>query len=81
MKRSIKKKHMIKRIKKGRRDNLSLSADSYHSFEKVRNRYPVILYTPDMENTNEHFHIKLNTKEARELRNWLNEFLKMKGVE
>ena len=33
------------------------------------------LFTPDMKNTGEHFHIVLNREQATNLRDWLNEYI------
>lgn len=78
---STPRKYKLKKIKSGRFKNLQINLDSDYSFEKIRNRFPMLLFTPDMENLNEHYHIKLSTKEATGLRDWLNDYLKMKGVE
>jgi hypothetical protein len=66
-------------IKKGKVDNLSINWDA--DVIDVENcsknsRYPVLLYTPWMEETKNHYHIALTRAEAKKLRNWLTEFLK-----
>lgn len=78
-----KDRYGVTNIRKGRRDNLSISWDNFVNAAKnfalpkfKKNRIPVFLYTPDMENTREHFHIELNKRQARVLRDWLNDYLK-----
>lgn len=60
-------------------DNLQISWDAdvvdVENVKKHR-RYPVLLYTPDMNNTNEHFHVMLTRNQATKLRDWLDDFLK-----
>lgn len=68
---SFKSRFGITNIKNGKIDNFSLSIDENNSIK------PVILYTPDMNNTNEHFHIELSKTEATKLRDWLNSFLEL----
>ena len=38
-------------------------------------KYPVLLYTPNMDRTEDHFHIVLTKKEAKSLRDWLDNYL------
>ena len=57
-----------------------MSMDCDVNFENIKNRFACMLFTPDMDNTMEHWHIKLTDKQAVKLRNWLNDFLKMKGI-
>ena len=70
---AYKSKHGITKIKKARINALDISRD----YDTNPNReYPVLLYTPDMENTDEHHHIPLTLKESKALHQWLGEFLK-----
>jgi hypothetical protein len=69
---SYKSKHGITKIKKGKRYNLDVSLD-YDIDENKK--YPVLLFTPNFEDKNEHFHIDLSRKEAKILSEWLNEYL------
>jgi hypothetical protein len=62
----------FKTIKGGQIDNLMINLDYDVTPKRL---YPVILFTPDMKDTNTHYHIRLNKKQARELRDWLNKFV------
>lgn len=62
----------ITKIKKGKTDNLSISLD-YDMDESKK--YPVLLYTPNLDKTEDHFHISLTKKEAKLLRDWLDSYL------
>tara|TARA_R100001086_G_scaffold246872_2_gene179859 strand:+ start:1347 stop:1592 length:246 start_codon:yes stop_codon:yes gene_type:complete len=55
-------------------DNLRISWDYEDDPEDISQRTVSFLYTPDMDNTYEHFHIELNDAEGMALRNWLIEF-------
>jgi hypothetical protein len=70
---AYKNKFGITKIRKSSTDKLDISWDYDTDPEK---RYPVLLFTPSMENTDEHFHITLNRREAETLKTWLGEFLK-----
>lgn len=75
---SYKNRLGITQIKKNKIHNLSINWDA--DVKDVENChkskcYPVMLFTPNMNNTNNHYHIKLNRKETRKLRDWLNIFL------
>lgn len=50
-------------------DNFSMSIDEMDEIVAVA------LYTPDMENTNEHYHIEFSRDQARVLWDWLSDFL------
>lgn len=73
-------------IRKGTIYNLDISWDinydaalKYHSNPgKAPNkvRVPCFLFTPDMKDADNHFHIELTRKEARKLKNWLERFFK-----
>lgn len=62
----------ITKVKKGKTDNLSISLDYDRDESK---KYPVLLYTPNMDRTEDHFHIALTKKEAKSLRDWLDNYL------
>lgn len=62
----------IAKLKKGKTDNLSISLDYDRDESK---KYPVLLYTPNMDRTEDHFHIALTKKEAKLLRDWLDSYL------
>lgn len=62
----------ITKVKKGKTDNLSISLD--YDTDESKN-YPVLLYTPNMDRTEDHFHIPLTKKEAKSLREWLDSYL------
>lgn len=53
--------------------NLSIGWDYDTNPEK---KYPVFLYTPDMKNTNVHYHVPLTKRNAKRLKKWLAEYLK-----
>lgn len=42
--------------------------------------HPVMLFTPDMNDTDEHYHIELTREQATVLRNWLDKYLNDKPV-
>ncbi len=52
-------------------DHFMISEDTGRLDEPVA----VVLYTPDMSNTGEHYHIDLSIKQSRDLRDWLTSFL------
>lgn len=58
-------KYSITDIKDSKYNNLIISIDE---------KSPVLLYTPNMDNTAEHFHIELNDKEANKLYMWLMQY-------
>ncbi len=62
----------ITKVKKDKTDNLSISLDYDRDESK---KYPVLLYTPNMDRTENHFHIVLTKKEAKSLRDWLDNYL------
>lgn len=64
--------HKISIILPGAFDNLQISRD------RDTPKHPwctVLLYTPSIKDTNNHYHIVLNQRQARKLRNWLTGFL------
>lgn len=63
------------KIRNKKRDNLEINLD-YDTDPKKS--YPMILFTPDMDNTDIHYHIPLSIAEARKMRDWLTKFLKGK---
>jgi hypothetical protein len=79
---SYKDRYGITKIRDAVIDNLSISWDadcmypnSPEDVEK-KDRYPVFLYTPWMEDTGTHYHISLSKEEAKALKDWLEEYLK-----
>ena len=66
-------------IKDGRFDNLRISWDCDYGDEDPAKRYPVLLYTPNMDYKNQHHHIELTNHQALVLRNWLTRHLDMVG--
>ena len=66
----------ITKICKGKIDNLSISWDYHDNPDDKKQRRPILLYTPNMANTSQHFHIELTRKQARLFNEWLNEYLK-----
>lgn len=57
------------------RDNLQLHLDYDTDPKKA---YPQLFFTPNMDNTDIHYHIPLSIAEARKMRDWLTKFLKGK---
>jgi hypothetical protein len=57
------------------RESLDISWDYDTNPKKI---YPVLLFTPNSKNIDEHFHISLNRREAKILKTWLDEYLKQK---
>ena len=54
--------------------NFSIGWDYNDNPSDEKQRYPVFLFIPDMEDP-DHYHIELNRKQARILRDWLNDYL------
>jgi hypothetical protein len=65
----------VTKIIDARRDNLSVSFDKGTRRIADNDVGVVFLYTPDMQNTNTHYHIDLTKEEAIKLKNWLDSFL------
>lgn len=73
---SYKSKFGITKIINSKYGNLSISWDSQDPNPKnKRGQRPVFLYTPNMDNTNEHYHIALTRKQAKILSKWLIDYL------
>lgn len=72
---SYQNKFGITKIIDKKRDNLSVSFDTGTRRFKEDEVGVVFLYTPDMDNTQEHFHIELTRQEASLLKDWLGAFL------
>lgn len=66
-------------LRKDKIDHLSIAWDYDDDESDKFQRFPVFLFTPDMDNTNNHFHIPLNREQALVLRFWLEDFLKETG--
>lgn len=61
-------------------DNLSISVDTCQEAEGGPiETIAVLLYTPSMDNTNEHFHIPLTVDQAKVMAEWLDKFVKEHG--
>lgn len=63
----------VTKIKSKKRDNLSINWDYYRT---PKSKFPVLLFTPDMDNANVHYHIKLDKTQARKLKKWIDSYLK-----
>ena len=63
----------VKQIRGGKNDNLQINLDYDYT---PKHLFPVMLYTPDMRNTDVHYHIHLNKRQARALRDWLSIYVK-----
>lgn len=55
----------------GRRDNLQISEDTDLDDVPIA----VFLFTPDMKDTTNHYHIDLKVEQAEKLFKWLGQFL------
>jgi len=40
--------------------------------------YPVLFYTPNMRDTNNHYHVKLSLTQAKKMNKWLSNFIESK---
>lgn len=69
----------ITNIKKSKFSNLSISWDFDNDEKDVGQRMPILFFTPDMSNKNEHHHISLNHKQAKALCKWLGDYLEDKN--
>jgi hypothetical protein len=78
----IKKYHLVEKIRNAKVDNISLSWNSNQlpGEETPDKAFATILYVPEMSEA-DHYHISLSDKQALKLRNWLNTFLELKGIE
>lgn len=73
------KKNWIVDINHSLHNRISISLDFDTNPKKL---YPVILFTPDMGNTVTHYHVPLNKREARKLRDFLSRYLgKVRALE
>jgi hypothetical protein len=70
---SYRSKYGVTKIKPKKMHNLQINWDWDYTPLK---QYPVLLFTPDMDNTDYHYHIELNRTEAKKLKKWLDDFLK-----
>ena len=61
-------------------DNLSISFDCGTRRFRTDEVGAVFLYTPDMTNTSDHYHIEIKREEAIILKEWLELFLKNKDI-
>jgi hypothetical protein len=60
------------KIRQGKVDNLQINRDKTLEGEAA---HPVLLYTPNMNDLNNHFHIPLTWKQAVKLKSWLDAYL------
>jgi hypothetical protein len=72
---SYKDRYGITKIVDDKSDNLSVSWDYDSNKDDLTQRRPVFLYTPWMDNTDDHYHIELTRNQAIVLRDWLNDYL------
>jgi hypothetical protein len=57
-------------------DNLSINWDHILRDEHgVAYLHPILFHTPDMDNTNTHYHISLSVAQARTLLEWLQDYI------
>lgn len=61
-----------KTIRDSQINNLIISEDT----DENANPIAVLLYTPNMSDTQNHFHIELDMNKAAEMHAWLGDFLK-----
>jgi len=62
----------VTNIRPDDRDNLDISFDYDDNPSET---YPVFLFTPDMKNPNDHYHITLSLSQAQRLHQWLTDYL------
>lgn len=67
---SYKDKYSITKIKDTKHNNLTISIDNMGD-----GKIPVLLFTPSMNDTQNHYHIELTLKEAKILRDWVNKYV------
>ncbi len=60
-------------IRSGKLNNLGISLEYDNNPSK---KFPVLFFTPDMSNKMNHYHIDLNAKQVKVLRDWLDDFEK-----
>ena len=72
---AYKDKFGITKIREGQTNNLDISWDYENDPNDLKQRKAVFLFTPDMKNAMEHYHIELDQQQANVLRKWLNQFL------
>lgn len=63
-------------IKDTKTNNLQISEDTGRDSDDFT---AVLLYTPNMNDTSEHFHIELGLEEVAKLYAWLGRFLQTRG--
>lgn len=71
-------KYGITQIISDKIDNLSINYDADHNIEDIKQRFPVLLFTPDIDDTNTHYHISLTLKQTKVLYKWLSDFIQEK---
>jgi hypothetical protein len=74
----IAQEFMVKDIKKGKRDNISMSWDYDSDKDDIAQRFAVMLYTPE-KGQHEHSHIAFTDDEIYKLGLWIDDYLRMKG--
>lgn len=62
----------ILHLRTGRRDNLDISRDTDMDGGPIA----VFLFTPDMDDTSDHYHIELDLETCGKLHDWLGRFLR-----
>lgn len=72
---AYKNKFGITKIRKDVHYNLSVSWDYIENPGDKKNRYPVFLFIPNLNQSN-HFHVQLDRKQAKVLSTWLTKYLK-----
>jgi hypothetical protein len=70
----------VTKIKEEMRDNLSISFDSGIPGIPDSEVGAVFLYTPEMDNAENHYHITLNRDQIEIIRDWCDDFLKEKDI-
>ena len=69
-------RYMVTKIRDTKVNNVSMSIDEGTTLDGPDDEIvAVMLYTPWMGDTNEHYHISFNREQAISLKEWLDDFL------
>lgn len=75
-------RYMSTKIRDEETDNVSMSIDTHDYVDDPNMEViAVMLYTPWMKDTSEHYHIPFTKDQAAELHKWLGDFLNHPNIE